>query len=375
MRPVSVENRLAQIREARGTSAATLAAQAGVSRQTIYAIEAGSYVPNTAVALELARALGASVEELFRLENAPVSPAAAQDVALLAADPEVLPGQPVQLARVGAQTVGVAPSSVVWHLPLADGILLSPAESPHRKGRVELFGQPSEFVRRLLVAGCDPAMSVVARHAAKTGAELVLAHANSSEALALLKAGLVHIAGSHLRDDLTGESNLPAVKKLFPRGSAVVVRFAVWEEGLVVAPGNPKSILGFDDLARKKVRIVNREPGAGSRSLLDSGLRRAGIRTELVKGYESFARGHLPAAWQVRAGNADCCLATRAAARVFGLDFVPMTSERYDLVLRRRDLTLPAVEALLNTLNRAALRRELANLGQYDTTGAGKLME
>jgi molybdate-binding protein len=93
-----------------------------------------------------------------------------------------------------------------------------------------------------------------------------------------------------------------------------------------------------------------------------------------VKGYASVARGHLPAAWQVRAGNADCCVATRIAARIFGLDFVPLASERYDLVLRRRDLTLPAVEALVDTLNRAALRRELEGLGQYDTTGAGNLV-
>ena len=124
--------------------------------------------------------------------------------------------------------------------------------------------------------------------------------------------------------------------------------------------------------ARRGVALINREPGSGSRSLVDSSLKRLGILSSKVKGYAQVAHGHLPAAWQVRTGYADCCVATRAAARVFGLDFVPLVSKRYDLVIRKQHLALPAVQLLLDTLNRTALRRELEGLGGYDTSGAGK---
>jgi putative molybdopterin biosynthesis protein len=82
----------------------------------------------------------------------------------------------------------------------------------------------------------------------------------------------------------------------------------------------------------------------------------------------------LPAAWQVHIASADCCIATRAAARVLGLDFVPLLRERYDLVVRKAFLALSPVQALLETLHRADFRRELEMLGDYDTRDAGKVM-
>jgi putative molybdopterin biosynthesis protein len=372
---VNVQNHLAEMRRARGYSAAELAAKAGLTRQTIYAIEAGSYVPNTTASLRLARVLGSTVEELFHLEDQPgasaQTPAQTMELDLLAEDDDPQDGQPVQLARVGTRAVGVARSPLTWQFPAADAFLLSSGKR-EKRARVQLFRGREPLKNRLVVAGCDPGMSVLARHVEKAGVELVPVHANSSKALQLLKAGLIHIAGSHLRDEATGESNLVSVRKLFPRGGVAVFTFAVWEEGFVVAKRNPKSIRDIADLTREGVRMINREPGAGSRALLDSGLRHLGIRRDSVRGYQTIARGHLPAAWQVRLGNADCCIATRGAARVLGLDFIPLVSERYDLVLRKQHLSLPAVQVLLDTLNRNALRRELESLGGYDTATAGK---
>jgi putative molybdopterin biosynthesis protein len=293
---------------------------------------------------------------------------------LLPGGQTVEPGLPVQICQVDRRTVGVSPSPVAWYLPPADAVVVDSAEKGpgQRRARVQIFQDTEQFGNRLLMAGCDPAMSVLARHLQKANIELVLAHRNSSQALELLRNGCVHIAGSHLRDEATGESNLPQVRKLFPRGTAVVIAFAVWEEGIVVARGNPKAIREIADFARKGVSLVNREPGSGSRSLLDSSLKRLGIPSSKVKGYDQVAHGHLPAAWQVRTGQADGCVATRAAARVFGLDFVPLVSERYDLVIRKQHLALPAVQLLLDTLNRTVFRRELEGLGGYDTSGAGK---
>jgi molybdate-binding protein len=119
------------------------------------------------------------------------------------------------------------------------------------------------------------------------------------------------------------------------------------------------------------LKIVNREPGAGCRLLLDSLLRRLGIASKDVKGYDRIALGHLPAARQVQSGNADCCISTRAAARVFGLDFIPLVTKRYDLVVRKTHLKLPPVEILFETLGRSALRRELEGFAGYDMKLAG----
>jgi putative molybdopterin biosynthesis protein len=207
-----------------------------------------------------------------------------------------------------------------------------------------------------------------------SGVEIVSAAASSQLALTWLSEGKVHIAGLHLADPGTGEFNLPFIRKIFPDGDFRVVTFARWEEGLVVAPGNPKGIRKIEDLARKNVRIVNRESGSGSRALLDKRLEKAGIDGRKVQGYERVAYGHLAAAYCVVSREADACLATRAAAQTFGLDFIPLHSERYDLVMRKRTAELPAAKAFLDVLQRAALRRKLEVLAGYDTSETGALV-
>jgi molybdopterin molybdotransferase/putative molybdopterin biosynthesis protein len=373
MKP-QIENHLAALRHKRGFSAAALASAVGISRQTVYAIEAGTYVPNTAVALRLARALETGVEELFALAGESPAPE------LPAGEAELLPGsdapeagQPVQLCRVDRRLVASPPLPVPWYLPAGDAIV---SGRPGQGGRTRLriYRPEKDFRNRILVAGCDPGISVLARHVNLAGVELVLAHRNSSQALELLKQGRVHIAGTHLRDEASGESNLPEIGGMFPGNSVAVVSFAVWEEGILTAPGNPKGVRGIEDFARTDLRMVNREPGAGSRRLLDSHLERLQIDPGAVRGYENLAAGHLAAAWQVRTGAADCCIATRAAARLFGLGFLPLVSERYDLAIRRQHLDLPQIQNLLDTLSRLSFRRELESAGGYDTKVSGQRM-
>jgi molybdate-binding protein len=150
-----------------------------------------------------------------------------------------------------------------------------------------------------------------------------------------------------------------------------VVTFARWEEGFVIAPGNPKGVRRIEDLSRKNVRIMNREPGSGSRGLLDTLLHDAGMKPQNVAGYQRMAFGHLSASHAVLVGEADCCIATRSAAQTFGLDFVPLRSEQYDFVLHRETLRMAAAEALFDALQRAALRRKLETLAGYDTSQTG----
>jgi len=349
-----LRTQLAALRAKRGIGAAELARQTGVSRQTIYAMEAARYVPNTAVALRLARALDAAVEEIFCLETPPTASGPAEVEMLGSA----APGMPVQICPVGARTFGVPSVPAWWQLPPSDGVVLSKSGA---KATVRLLDEehPSN---RLLIAGCDPAMSVLARHVRPANVDLVLAGCNSSEALRMLKNRQVHIAGTHL----------PSLEGLVPKGPFAVITYAEWEEGLVVASGNPKKIRGIEDLVRKDVTIVSREAGAGSRLLLDRSLKKLGIAAAAVRGYRNFAPGHLAAAWHVYAGLADGCIATQAAARAFGLDFRTLASERYDLVMRKEHLRLPDVARLLDTLGHLKLRRELESLGGYKTNGTGR---
>ena len=140
------------------------------------------------------------------------------------------------------------------------------------------FAKEEAAQKRLVLAGCDPATGLLSRMVEKiSGVEIVSAAASSKLALTWLSEGKVHIAGSHLEDPKTGEFNLPFIRKQFPDEDFSVVTFARWEEGLVVAPGNPKGVRKIEDLARKNVRFVNREPGSGSRALLDKLLEKAGM--------------------------------------------------------------------------------------------------
>jgi len=271
-----IETNLAALRRKRGLSAIRLASAAGVSRQTIYAMEAGTFVPNTAVALRMARALEASVEELFALADGTPPPSLRAERAMLLPGSAAQEGQAVQLCRLGKRLMASAPSPVPWYFPAADAVIAG-KPGPHGKSGVRVLRSEDDFTNRILVAGCDPGISVLARHVQSAGIELVLAHRNSSDALALLREGYAHVAGTHLRDEASGESNLPAVGRLFAKNSVAVIGFALWEQGILTAKGNPKCIRAVEDLARKDVRIVNREKGSGSRALLDAQLQRARI--------------------------------------------------------------------------------------------------
>jgi len=226
-----------------------------------------------------------------------------------------------------------------------------------------------------VLAGCDPATGLLSKMVEKiSGVEVVSAAASSKLALSWLKQGKVHIAGSHLEDPRTGEFNLPFLRREFPDDDLSVVTFARWEEGLVIASGNPKNVHKIEDLGRKNVRFVNREPGSGSRALLDKLLEKAGMDAQKIQGYDRIAYGHLAAAYCVVSNEADVCLATRSAAKAFNLDFVPLHSERYDLVMRRRTTDLPAAKAFLDVLQRSTLRRKLEVLAGYDTTHTGAVV-
>jgi putative molybdopterin biosynthesis protein len=368
-----VHNQVGEIRRSRGIGAATLAKKVGVSRQTIYAIETGSYVPNTEVTLRLSRELEVPVEELFSLAAEAPEVAESVNTEVLSAT-GVGKGQAVRVCQVGNRLISIPVNATPFYLPEADGVISKIGRGP---GKAELlvFAKEEGTPRKLVLAGCDPAIGLLSRFVEKiSGVEIVSVSASSQLALRWLQEGKVHIAGSHLEDPESGEFNLPFIRREFPDEDFAVITFARWEQGFVTAAGNPQNITKAEDLARKPLRFVNREEGSGSRGLLDRLLQESGIPAKRIRGYERIAYGHLAAAYVVLAQEADCCVATRSAAQTFGLHFTPLQSERYDFVMRRKTMETPIAQSFLDVLQRAGLRRRLEVLAGYDTAQTGAVL-
>lgn len=359
-------SRVGAVRKQRQIPVAELARSVGVSRQTIYAIEDGSYVPNTSVALRLGRVLGVAVEELFSLEE----PGEGQLQAdLLDCGGEGLkPGQTVRLCRVNDRLMAVPGLAVPSYLPQADAVVEKCGSEA-----ATVVGAPAVPGNRFLLAGCDPALSLIGEASKASGIEIVSVPAASQRALEWLHEGKIHAAGSHLLDAESGTYNVPIVQRIFAAGSVRVITFASWRQGLLVKSGNPKMLAGIADLTRRGVLFVNRELGSGSRKMLDAGLAAAGIDGGSVRGYESCASGHLEVARRIAAGEADTGIATESAARCFGLDFLPLAVERFDLSLREGSLALPAAQVLLNVLASGGFRKKLRLIAGYDTEETGKV--
>lgn len=364
----AIENHVHLVRKQRGLTAAELARQVGVSRQTIYAIESGAFVPNTEVSLRLAGALSSTVEQLFSLRGAPRSLDASIDV--VSSQP-VGPGSAVRLCEIGGKLIAVPAAATPAYLPEADGVLTGTSGVTMFE---EAISTKTDLESRIAIAGCDPAIGILASVARRHGVEILGVAASSKLALEWLNEGRVHIAGCHLRDPRSGEFNLPYLRRQYGKANLAVVSYATWEQGFVVRPGNPKGIRRVEDLLKRGIRFVNREEGSGSRALLDRLLEASGIDKEKVNGYSRAAAGHLATAYLVHAGDADCCIATGSAARAFQLDFVPLQTERYDFVLRRETLGTAVAGRFFDVLQQAAARRRLEGQAGYDTHVTGNVL-
>lgn len=357
-----------------GLSQGELAARAGVTRQAISAIENGKVTPSTQVALRLARALGARVEELFRLMDE--LPVVAAD--LVMDDSGDVPGPTrVQVANVGGRVVARplrGAAGAILTLPHANG-LLRVAPSSGTSSTIELFVDPEQLQRTAVIVGCDPALGLLSEHLRRRHPAMTLIGSGGSSITALeaVARGEAHLAGIHLYDPASGDYNRPFARRYL--GDDVrLVTFAVWQQGLIVAPENPKGLREPHDLGRPNVRIVNREPGSGARALLDQALRDAGLDTEGIAGYTAVVHGHLAAAEAVAAGLADAAVGAGVAAETLGLGFVPLAEERYDLAIPASLFESPAVQAVLDTLTSPLFRREIEAFGSYDVAPMGTLL-
>ena len=369
-----LETGLRRVRLKSGLKQGELAERAGISRQTLSVLESGRGQPATLIALRLARVLGCRVEELFWLRDE-----GGELIAELAA-PSGSRNSTTDRALVGS----VASRWVAHPLPSEDALALTtPADallvrSRQKTPMVRLRAlRPLEALEaNVLVSGCDPALAVLAGRVQDRwpAQRLCWIPVSSDASLKALGRGHVHIAGAHLFDEETGQYNLPFVRRAFGGRPMVVVTFAHLEEGFAVAKGNPRRIRKPEDIARPEVRFVNREPGAGARRLLDRLLRKARVPSSAVAGYGRLLGGHLQVAQAVAMGAADAGVVARSAAIAHGLDFVPLSEERFDLVFPKEWSADPRAGRIVETLEGRAFRRELATLGGYDTRESGHVV-
>jgi putative molybdopterin biosynthesis protein len=355
-------------RQARGFSQQQLAGMAGVSRQAVSAVESGLSDPSLRVALALARALGLTVEELFG-PGGPASPVEARPVAPLGGD-----HARVELAPMGEGFVALPLSgdsvSRAGFQPAGALACVTGAE-PDDAGTATV--RPIVPPRpTLVVAGCDPAMPLLETPLGLLEPPVALSwwSCPSEAALRLAAAGLVHVAGAHLRGP-SGEYNTGPAGKLLPRGGEVL-GFCSWREGLVLRPDIADGIAGLGDVARRGLRLVNREPGSEARSVLDRELAGLGIEAGLVPGYDTRATGHLQVAAAITAGLADAGVASEPAALAYGLAFIPLTSERFDLVIPADLAGSREVQGLIKVLSSRWLLDQLASLPGYDAATCGE---
>jgi len=378
-----IQNRLKEVRQAKGLSQGELAVRADVTRQAVSAIESNRYLPTTAVALHLARVLGTSVEDLFRFkEQGEVIEARLVDVPhnLSASEHPIR----VKIANVNGRYAArpvAGLGDVLNYTVGADGFLdLASVHAGEASGdrpvRVRLLRDRHVIEQEIAVAGCDPAIFLAGEHLRRLKAQTTVVGwtMGSMAALRALQQGEVHVAGLHLLDPTTGESNLPFLRRALKGSNYEVVTFATWEEGLMVRLGNPKSIRTMVDLTEPTVTLVNREEGAGARLLLDQRLRTAGINATQVRGYETIVSSHFEVARAIASRQADVGVGIRSAAQLFGLDFVPLQSARYDLVVPKSYLkSHPTLANLFDTIVSRSFRNEIEALGGYDTSETGKL--
>jgi putative molybdopterin biosynthesis protein len=359
----ALKNAVRDTRVRRGLTQSALAAQVGVSRQALHALETGRSVPSMGLCLLLADALETSLEALFWLE-APARRVRAR----LAGKPEAASGQRRRVLLVEVDKKRTA--------HLLEGAEPLPADGmgsvgPVGEVEVEVFPHAGAWAERVLVAGCDPALGLLARRAE---GHVHWLDVPSRDALGMLARREAHLAGLHLSEPGRLDANARAVRKALRGRRVLLVHLAAWELGFCVARGNPRGIRDVHALGRPDVRLVNRTQGAAARHLLDQLLEGARLSAASVQGYEKAAPGHETAALTVALGGADVAVTTRAAAEAHGLEFLPLAEQHFDLALPAAAAARPPLGRLLDMLRGAGFRRELGTFPGYDTGRTGQVV-
>ena len=290
----------------------------------------------------------------------------------------------VKIGRVNEEIVAVPlprGSGVSMSLVRSDGVIRIPAESEGMERGAEvgvrLYDRDIDIDGTILAVGShDVSLDLLASRIRQVDPRISFASANvgSMGGIVAIEEGQAHIAGVHLLDPETGLFNIPYVLRRLSPDEVFLMHMCERTQGLMVPPGNPAGIKSVEDLARPGISFINRQKGSGTRLLLDYLLEKAGIEPADIYGYEREMFTHTAVAAAVAGGTADVGLGVLAAARALKLEFIPVASERYELLGLRSLMGTPGYEALLLVLSDPEFRGEVEALGGYDLSRAGELV-
>lgn len=235
---------------------------------------------------------------------------------------------------------------------------------------------PVDHAGSLHFAGShDPVISWLASNFSEIapGYSLACEFNGSLGGLLALAESKADLAGCHLLDEQSGEYNLPFVRRFFPSQKVALVTLAHRRLGLILPPGNPAGVIGLADLRDRRLRLANRQPGSGTRVWLDQALHRLDIAPEAIAGYQEAWMTHSAVARQVAEGQADVGVGLEAAARSYGLDFILLAHERYDLVLTEAGMQLLPARRLIDWLESPEGRQAIEANGGHDTRATGRI--
>ncbi|MFP5112529.1 substrate-binding domain-containing protein [Bacillaceae bacterium C204] len=227
----------------------------------------------------------------------------------------------------------------------------------------------------IVISGQDLVLDILGKHIEKNSTYKPLrSFTGSLNSLISMYNGECDIVSLHLFDGDTGEYNLPYIKKILVGYPFILINLLSRKAGLYVKKGNPLNLTTWTDLNRDDVKIINREKGSGARILLDEQLRINKIPSRSINGYEHEETNHLSVASAVSTGIADVGVGIEKAAKIVGIDFVPIITEQYDLVILKTPESERLISIVKGILSSHQFQSEVNSLGDYDTSQTGKII-
>ncbi len=253
-------------------------------------------------------------------------------------------------------------------------------QAPSRNNINQLYSQTGEEnnrINELIICGQDLSLDILANHLNTLSDTLQIYRSfmGSYNGIYALYQGRVNVATTHLWDGDTNQYNSTYVKKMMPGIPALIIRIGKRKQGFYVQKNNPKGITGWSDLKRKDITIVNREKGSGTRVLLDEKLRLMGMIGDYIEGYFRECKSHLAVATTISRGGADVAIGSEMGCKnIPGVEFIPLQTECYDLIIRLADAEKQPYRAILEILASDAFKMDLQSIGGYDTEETGKII-